>query len=228
MQMWQEMEESPSARSRSCQQQQQPPTRRSGVSRRHHGGGGPYMPPYGPPAFLPPGLPPHTLFGGGGGSASGGRHGHGHGHGFMPQSIMALREAVVGMQRTGLPPQLLFSDRDFTAGGFMLHVLCRWPAPFVYCFTRLFFFSRLCVMWGVAQHDMTHALGLKAWETACVCCLHGHWHCCMVGCPLHPASVLQTACPHAPTVFARRTMLSSLHSACLLTAVPHAIIVAPP
>lgn len=40
----------------------------------------------------------------------------------MPQ-LMALREAVMGLQRTGLPPHLLFSDRDFTADDY--DELCR-------------------------------------------------------------------------------------------------------
>ena len=35
----------------------------------------------------------------------------------LPASLVQMREAVLGMQRAGLPPQLLFSDRDFTAGG---------------------------------------------------------------------------------------------------------------
>lgn len=36
---------------------------------------------------------------------------------------MALREAMVGLQRAGLPPHLLFSDRDFTADDY--EMLCR-------------------------------------------------------------------------------------------------------
>jgi hypothetical protein len=78
----------------------------------------------------PPGFPAHLLFGsfvggGGGGGGRGGRHGHGFGgpQSGLPSSLVALREAVAGMQRTGLPPQLLFSDRDFTADDY--DMLCR-------------------------------------------------------------------------------------------------------
>lgn len=34
----------------------------------------------------------------------------------LPASLVQMREAVLGMQRAGLPPHMLFSDRDFTAG----------------------------------------------------------------------------------------------------------------
>jgi len=34
----------------------------------------------------------------------------------LPPSLVHMREAVIGMQRAGLPPHMLFSDRDFTAG----------------------------------------------------------------------------------------------------------------
>lgn len=34
----------------------------------------------------------------------------------FPAHLVQMREAVLGMQRAGLPPHLLFSDRDFTAG----------------------------------------------------------------------------------------------------------------
>ncbi|KAI8471091.1 MAG: hypothetical protein J3K34DRAFT_418495, partial [Monoraphidium minutum] len=64
--------------------------------------------------------PPHMLFGGGGFGPGGGGGGRGGG---MPPSLMALRDAVMGLQRTGLPPQLLFSDRDFTADDY--DMLCR-------------------------------------------------------------------------------------------------------
>jgi hypothetical protein len=43
--------------------------------------------------------------GGGGGARRG-----------LPASMVQMREAVLGMQRAGLPPHMLFSDRDFTAG----------------------------------------------------------------------------------------------------------------
>jgi hypothetical protein len=106
------------------QPQQQQSSRRSahGRSRRHHhhGGGAGTVPQFAPPPFMLGALPPHLLFGGpnGGPGSGGGRRGAPHAQGpfGLPPSLMALREAVVGMQRTGLPPQLLFSDRDFTAG----------------------------------------------------------------------------------------------------------------
>lgn len=47
----------------------------------------------------------------------------------VPAGLHALRDAVLGMQRAGLPPQLLFSDRDFTAGRcrhLWLHVVAVW------------------------------------------------------------------------------------------------------
>jgi hypothetical protein len=44
------------------------------------------------------------------GGSSGARRG-------LPAGLLQMREAVLGMQRVGLPPHLLFSDRDFTAGG---------------------------------------------------------------------------------------------------------------
>jgi hypothetical protein len=47
-----------------------------------------------------------TPWGGSGGAAGRG----------LPRALTAVREALLGMQRAGLPPQLLFSDRDFTAG----------------------------------------------------------------------------------------------------------------
>lgn len=34
----------------------------------------------------------------------------------LPAGLVHMREAVLGMQRAGLPPHMLFSDRDFTAG----------------------------------------------------------------------------------------------------------------
>lgn len=145
MQMWQDLEEAagaaPSRRPR------------SGQRRRHQGGAaagaGPSGAPFGglglpPGALLPPpaafgGLPPSLLFGGfggghgggfGGGGFGGGPRGAGGGRGAGGTAaanplgqLMALREAVAGMQRTGLPPQLLFSDRDFTADDYDL--LCR-------------------------------------------------------------------------------------------------------
>jgi hypothetical protein len=46
--------------------------------------------------------------------ASGGSSGARRG---LPASVVQMRDAVLGMQRAGLPPHLLFSDRDFTAGG---------------------------------------------------------------------------------------------------------------
>jgi hypothetical protein len=120
-------------RSRGQQQQQQQPSqpqwrqqprpRSGGAQRRGSGGGGGAegaAMPYSPMSFLPPGRPPHVLFGAGIGSGgSAGRRssgGYGQGRGGVPQPLMALREAVVGLQRSGLPPHLLFSDRDFTAG----------------------------------------------------------------------------------------------------------------
>jgi hypothetical protein len=45
------------------------------------------------------------------GAAAGGGRGRG-----LPPHLQAMREAMLGMQRSGLPPHLLFSDRDFTAG----------------------------------------------------------------------------------------------------------------
>ncbi|GBF92688.1 hypothetical protein Rsub_05057 [Raphidocelis subcapitata] len=152
MQMWQELEEASSTRDRSRQMLQSLDQQRNAAGgggggggggrrhrgpsgRRHHGGAAPAasgFPGFYPPP-PPPGFPAHLLFGsfGGFGGGGGGRHGHGHGHGHggggppagLPPSLMALREAVVGMQRTGLPPQLLFSDRDFTADDY--EMLCR-------------------------------------------------------------------------------------------------------
>jgi hypothetical protein len=46
---------------------------------------------------------------GSGGGRGGARRG-------LPANLMQMRDAVLGMQRAGLPPHLLFSDRDFTAG----------------------------------------------------------------------------------------------------------------
>lgn len=43
------------------------------------------------------------------------RWGGGRGRG-LPPGLSAMREAVLGMQAAGLPPHLLFSDRDFGAG----------------------------------------------------------------------------------------------------------------
>eukprot|EP00775_Hariotina_reticulata_P002009 gene2009-2331_t len=54
-----------------------------------------------------------TPWGGSGGGAGRG----------LPRAFTAVREALLGMQRAGLPPQLLFSDRDFTADDYEL--LCR-------------------------------------------------------------------------------------------------------
>lgn len=44
----------------------------------------------------------------------------------LPPGLAQMRDAVLGMQRAGLPPHLLFSDRDFTAGGLQerAHVAC--------------------------------------------------------------------------------------------------------
>ncbi|KIY99409.1 hypothetical protein MNEG_8552 [Monoraphidium neglectum] len=149
MQMWQDLEEASMqrqqqqqrpTRSRGQQQQQQQPSqpqwrqqprpRSGGAQRRGSGGGGGAegaAMPYSPMSFLPPGRPPHVLFGAGIGSGgSAGRRssgGYGQGRGGVPQPLMALREAVVGLQRSGLPPHLLFSDRDFTADDYDL--LCR-------------------------------------------------------------------------------------------------------
>lgn len=49
----------------------------------------------------------------GGGAAR--RGGGGPAPGGLPPPLAALRDAVAGMARSGLPPALLFSDRDFTA-----------------------------------------------------------------------------------------------------------------
>lgn len=48
--------------------------------------------------------------------------GRGHGRG-LPPHLAAMREAMLGMQRSRLPPHLLFSDRDFTADDY--EVLCQ-------------------------------------------------------------------------------------------------------
>jgi hypothetical protein len=143
MQMWQDLEEA-AARSHQQQQHQQQHHPHGGRranharSRRHHAGGGGSggLPQFAPPHFLlggAHGMPPALLFGGaaggvGGPAGPGGpRHGGGAPHApgpfGLPASLVALREAVVGMQRTGLPPQLLFSDRDFTADDY--EMLCR-------------------------------------------------------------------------------------------------------
>jgi hypothetical protein len=47
--------------------------------------------------------------GGNGGRGVGGREA-------LSQGLRQMRDAMLGMQRAGLPPHLLFSDRDFTAG----------------------------------------------------------------------------------------------------------------
>jgi hypothetical protein len=51
---------------------------------------------------------PHRWGAPGGGGRGAGRE--------LPTALRAVREAVMGMQRSGLPAHLLFSDRDFTAG----------------------------------------------------------------------------------------------------------------
>jgi hypothetical protein len=118
--------------------QQQPLAAPPPPGRRHRSGGRRghlSHPQFAPPPFMGggPGLPPsHVLFGsfggalGGPGGRAGGPPGVGSGGfgvGGLPASLAALREAVQGLQRSGLPPHLLFSDRDFTADDY--DMLCR-------------------------------------------------------------------------------------------------------
>jgi hypothetical protein len=62
---------------------------------------------------------------GSGGGRGGARRG-------LPANLMQMRDAVLGMQRAGLPPHLLFSDRDFTAGTLRLGSLIPCLPPCVH------------------------------------------------------------------------------------------------